>query len=295
MTMKSTKAIITTSLVGTLGLGSIACGEREVDETVGSALLNQVPTAYQNTAHHLAVATAQGVSSDSNFPMAYIFTPGPQEVPTIPSQVRFPDGSWEIAYQNSSGHFSVDHFVPPSSHSNIETPGLMAGWACTPGFYCLYRTQTSPSLAMCPSCSGTGFAFAFQGVNGHLWIGQGIAEGGNPNNGMDTGGLMRPGTSPSIAMNSNGVVFLAFKSFDWHLWVSVGGPKNGMDTGGLMDLENSSPSIAVGGPNNTVAIAFHGANGNLWFGTSPTNGFDTGCSMANGASPSVTVRGTALL
>jgi hypothetical protein len=266
MTVKRTNAISTMSLVVALGAVSIGCGEMEVDETVTSALASQAPAAFKNNLHHLQVATGPGVGSDSNFNMF---------VGTVPSQVRLPDGSWEIGFEREgTAHFMVDHYVPPSSHTVIDSNGVMA----------VNFIGTSPSLALCAGCSS--WAFAFQGSNGHLVIG----EGGNPLSGVDTGGVMRPGSSPSIAMFSDGTVALAIHGGADHLWVGLSGPMSGVDTHGLM-WGSTSPSIAVGGASNSVAIAFHGSNGHLWVGDGPFTGMDRGCVMADDASPSAAVRG----
>ena len=101
---------------------------------------------------------------------------------------------------------------------------------------------------------------------------------------------MQVATSPSIAMSSNFTVHLAFHGSNGNLWVGNNGPRSGQDTGGWV-LVYTSPSIAVGGPDNSAVVAFHGTNGNLWVSieSNGLHGFDTGCAMGYHDSPSAAV------
>lgn len=265
MRIKQMRAISTLSLLA-LGAVSMNCGEMPTDdsETVVSALTGQLPTAFhKGTDHTLSVSTGL------NLGMPSLFTLWGGSRPT-----QIPSGSGLlIAIQKANNNLLGIINFNNNTFSEAFPTNTVRIWG-----------GTSPQIAACPGCAN---AFAFLGVNGHLWAG----NGPNPAGAFDTTGAMWGGTNPSIAMKSNGTVVFAYLNANGQLYVGENGisPGNqGIATGKFM-WGGTSPSIAWGGSPGQRAIAMLGSNGHLWFAGSAGFPADTQENMWGGTSPSVTV------
>jgi hypothetical protein len=124
------------------------------------------------------------------------------------------------------------------------------------------------------------YAIAFQGGNNNLWYYDSTT---GPH---DTGLFMGNFTSPAIAFTDSGDYEIAFQAHngDLDLYFPNDGPP--VDTG-LPMLANTSPSVA-----DDDTVAFHGANGDLWYWNG--SGQDTGLGEEFGTSPSITVSNSSL-
>jgi hypothetical protein len=181
---------------------------------------------------------------------------------------------------------------------------------------------TSPSIAPAQN-AGNGYAVAFEGSNGDLWL-----TGSGPG-AQDTGLGMMPGTSPSIAALSPGEYQVAFQAntgvlytmgadgtTDWNLPMnthsspSIVGQGNGYEVAyestttelseaslsvsgashgglGLGMQPGTSPSITAlwGGG---IEIAFQANTGTLWTVGTNSPATNTGQGMNQASSPSIT-------
>ena len=215
---------------------------------------------------------------------------------TSPSIAGLSTGGWEAAFQanntvlwtvGSSGNSDWNLGMMGHTSPSIASVGggfevaftSNAGQLWTVGSagdhdwgYAI-ASGTSPSIA---GLSNGGFAVAFQGTNGNLYIY--ISYGGLTNTGLG----MAAGTSPSISGLPNGKFEVAFQAnnSDLYAYSSSGQLTNtaqGMAAG-------VSPSIATG----SELVSFRANNGNLYV-YSPQGIINTTQGMASGTSPSTTL------
>jgi hypothetical protein len=160
------------------------------------------PFAYQASTNYLWIDEVGGGRFPTNQRMA---------AGTVPS-VAMVGATVFVGFQAVNGTFWTDEWDGTTSTATNSNGAMKAG--------------TSPSITF---RSGGAFAFGFQGVNGHLWIGLNGLNSGN-----DTGALMAIVSNPSVAGLPNGNLAMAFQGWNTHLWVSITGPGGGRDTGGVM-------------------------------------------------------------
>jgi hypothetical protein len=256
--------LLTITLIASAA-AAVGCGaQSDVEETdmVQSALVGQVPFAFQSDTHYLFV--------DNGGPSLAVNTGFAMRSGTVPSSITLASGALEFGFQGSNGHFWVGQMAGGQLLGNpIDSNGQMAG-------------GSSPSIVQ----FGSNIGFGFRGVNGHLFIGD-----SGPFSGKDTNAQMVG--NPSVA-NFGGLLVFAFHGANGNLWVGLHGPNSGEDTFGAMASDffagGSSPSIAKLG-NGQLAIAFAGANQHLWYAPNgPQSGFDTGFSISSGTSPALAGR-----
>jgi hypothetical protein len=155
------------------------------------------------------------------------------------------------AYHGANGNFWV------GSH---DTHGTMA-------------VGTNPSIT---DYDPTGAAFAFQGINGHLWFGTDPSG----DNGFDTQQAMRSGTSPSVTAGPfDKTAYVAFQTNTGVLNVYY--YRN--NAGGVIHHNNpmaagASPIIQIGS-DTEYEVAFKGSNGDLWIVMSSGGPQDQGYRM----------------
>ncbi|HYB27390.1 MAG TPA: hypothetical protein VEF89_12295 [Solirubrobacteraceae bacterium] len=226
---------------------------------------------------------------------------------TSPSIAVFSDGDTVVAFQDSDGELWT-WFGSPGQPGFGASPAFSSG--SDPGM----AVGTSPSIAALASRrSPEGLlpfkaVVAFQASDGDLWTWIGGPD--HVGTGLDTGGAMASGTSPSIAISAGEVpaVAVAFQASDGTLWtwdgdindvetaVSAG---NGAGTG-LAMAGGTSPSITALASGEAIAFSVSSTGGLTreantptlwtWTGNAGTvgSGAGTGLAMAGGTSPSIT-------
>ncbi len=221
---------------------------------------------------------------------------GKQPCPLFPSQIQVP-----VAFQANTKFLWIDQngnglnqafgMKPGTVPSLVTIPGGVAtGFQADFGNFWLdqngggtdsgiaMQAASSPSIAR---LSGGQIAVAFQGANGHLWLGT-----NGPLSATDRGFAMKAGSSPSLVAVGFGQYAVGFQGANGHFWLD----QNGTATDSMRAMQGStSPSIGAfdeGG----VLVAFQGANGNLWVGVNGVlSSTDQGLGMKANTSPSAAV------
>jgi hypothetical protein len=260
-----------------LGLGMMA-GTSPAIEAVPST--GGYVIAFQANTGDL-VTTVLGASGSVSttywdLPMAAGTSPS---VAALPAGSSDPDGSYDVAYQNSDGYLSL---AGPQGTGSLGL-GMKAG--------------TSPSIAELAD----GYQIAFQANTGDLWT-TGTAGTADLGLGMDNS------TSPSIAMavtsgapinEADNNYEIAFQANTGDLWATGNAGLPGGDLGQAMQ-PGTSPAISgetgittvVGSTPSTTfagyAVAYQSSAGFLSYYDSPSgNIFDTGLGMDNSTSPAI--------
>jgi hypothetical protein len=207
-----------------------------------------------------AVAAAVGSGSGFTNPLYTYSSPGlndtgdNMELTTSPAIAELSNGTYEIAYQSSSGYLTL------FNSGTLTNTGLAM------------KSGTSPAIAASPS---GGYQVAYQASSGSMWTYTPSSGGVNQSQGM------LAGTSPSITALSGGGYEMAFQANTGILILyGSGGDINtslGMKSG-------TSPSISAAGGGFEAAMQAN--TGVLWtYGTSGT--VDLGLGMASGTSPAI--------
>lgn len=230
---------------------------------------SQPPIAYPTTlsgsgftdfyAGGLGSAAAAAFEGGSNDDLYSYSSPGLAQTSdsmmpgTSPAIAELSNGTYEIAYQSSTGYLTLFNSGTTTSTSLPMKPG------------------TSPAIA----ASGGGYQVAFQYSNGSLWTYTPSAGGVNQSQGM------LAGTSPAITALSGGGYEMAFQANTGNLILyGSGGDLNT----GLGMRSGTSPAISAAG--SGFETAFQANTGVLWtFGTNGTA--DLGLGMASGTSPAI--------
>jgi len=173
---------------------------------------------------------------------------------TNPAIALLSNGSYEIAYQSSSGYLTLDN-----SNSGVLNTGL----PMKPG--------TSPAIA----ASGSSYQVAYQSSSGSMWTYSPSTGAVNQSQGM------LAGTSPSIAALASGGYEMAFQANTGILILYGSG---GDINTGLGMKSGTSPSISAAGGGFEAAMQAN--TGVLWtYGTNGTA--DLGLGMASGTNPAI--------
>jgi hypothetical protein len=176
------------------------------------------------------------------------------QLDTSPAIAELSNGTYEIAYQSSSGYLTL------FNSGSLTNTGLPM------------KSGTSPAIA---AQAGGGYQVAYQSSSGSMWTYTPTSGGVNQSQGM------LAGTSPSITALSGGGYEMAFQANTGNLILYGSG--GNLNTG-LGMKSGTSPSIAAAG--GGFESAFQANTGVLWtFGTNGTA--DLGLGMASGTSPAI--------
>jgi hypothetical protein len=180
-------------------------------------------------------------------------TSDPMMPGTSPAIAELSNGTYEMAYQSTTGYLTL------FNSGTVTTTSL------------LMKAGTSPAIA----ASGGSYQVAFQYSNGSLWTYTPSAGGVNQEQGM------LAGTSPAITALSGGGYEMAFQANTGNLILYGSG--GNLNTG-LGMKSGTSPAISAAG--GGFESAFQANTGVLWtFGTNGTA--DLGLGMAGGTSPAI--------
>jgi hypothetical protein len=211
---------------------------------------------------------------------------------TSPSLAVMQDGSWTAAVHGADGYMHTAWSGSTSVWSGgtgIDTTAVRAPGPSPRAAAITLRDARTSHLV-------TGIEIAYQGTNNHLWLSARYDQ--------DTGGVMAPGTSPSLAAEEGGPTihgyYVAFQGGNGDLWSYDELPEV-FTVPRLFDfLAPMAPGTSPSARDNhgATTVAFQGSNGHLWTQGNEvrypyTNRYadadDTGLPMLAGSNPSLMV------